>query len=267
MDLGFGNSNQVVGDATAQAILQTTRAQEAAVQAKMEKYDALLESGQDELEILRERRLAQLKKAQAQKQKWREAGHGLYQDLGQGQDSRDVARDFFEESKKSSRLVVHFYRPTTRICDVFHSHLEKLAQQHLETKFVKINVENCDTKDGAGASFLVEKLGIVVMPTLVIVKDRKAVHHVQGFDELGGSTNFSTKALAYILGTHDGLIPKDDEMEMPEELNPDNLAASLNGIRINHKTGAGMGEGGPTSSSIKRGIHDKEYYDDEDEEY
>eukprot|EP00521_Asterionellopsis_glacialis_P004238 CAMPEP_0195266548 /NCGR_PEP_ID=MMETSP0706-20130129/12074_1 /TAXON_ID=33640 /ORGANISM="Asterionellopsis glacialis, Strain CCMP134" /LENGTH=265 /DNA_ID=CAMNT_0040321157 /DNA_START=35 /DNA_END=832 /DNA_ORIENTATION=- len=265
MDLGFGNSNQVVGDATAKALLQSTRVQEAAVQAEMEKYDALLESSQDELEILRERRLAQLKKAQAQKQKWREAGHGLYQDLGQGQDSRDVARDFFEETKQSSRLVVHFYRPTTRICDVVHSHLEKLAPHHLETKFVKLSVENCDTKDGGGASFLVEKLGIVVMPTIVIVKDRKVVHHIRGFDELGGSTNFSTKALAYVLGTHGGLIPKEDEMEMPDELDPDNLAASLNGIRINHKTG--RGEGGPTSSSIKRGIHDKEYYDDEEEEY
>mmetsp|Transcript_22225 Transcript_22225/g.31209 ORF Transcript_22225/g.31209 Transcript_22225/m.31209 type:complete len:265 (+) Transcript_22225:206-1000(+) len=264
MDLGFGNANQIVGDATAKAILNTARVQEAALQDEMAKYDALLESNQDELELLRERRLAQMKKSQAQKQKWREAGHGVYTDLGQGQDARDVAREFFDASKTSQRLVVHFYRPTTRLCDIFHSHLQTLAQQHLETKFVKINVENCDSKDGSGASFLVKQLGIVVMPTLVIVKDRKAVHHIRGFDELGGSTDFTTNALAYVIGSHGGLIPKDDEMEMPDELNPENLAASLNGVRIHHQSGGGIR--GVTSSSIRRGINDKNY-DDEEEEY
>eukprot|EP00957_Ditylum_brightwellii_P014833 1118159-Ditylum_brightwellii.AAC.1 len=55
------------------------------------------------------------------------------------------------------------------------------------------------------------------MPTVLIVKDRKAVHHIRGFDELGGTDDFSTNLLAYVLGEHDGIKRTEDE-EMPEEL-------------------------------------------------
>lgn len=65
-----------------------------------------------------------------------------------------------------------------------------------------------------GAKYLVEKLGIVVMPTLLIVKDRKAEHHIRGFDELGGSEEFTADELAYVLGGHGALTRRDDE-ELP----------------------------------------------------
>jgi hypothetical protein len=130
--------------------------------------------------------------------------------------SRDVAKAFFDASKASSRMVVHFYRPSSRHCDVFHAHLEKLSKQHLETRFCKINVEGCDGPDGGPASYLVEKLGIVCMPTLVLIKDRKAIHHIRGFDELGGTTDFSTRALEYVLA-YCGVLDSDDQ-EIPPEL-------------------------------------------------
>lgn len=41
---------------------------------------------------------------------------------------------FFEAAKKSPRLVVHFYRPTTRYCQTVDAHLERLAARHLETR-------------------------------------------------------------------------------------------------------------------------------------
>ena len=159
-----------------------------------------------------------MKKQYQQKQKYRELGHGTYTELGSGstQDSRDIAKDFFQTSKESERIVFHFYRPSTRYCDVFHAHLAKLAEKHLETKFVKVNVEGCDNNEGSGASFLVERLGIVVMPTLVLVKNRKAFHHMRGFDELGGTEDFSTNMLAHVLGAHGVTDVRDDE-EMDEE--------------------------------------------------
>mmetsp|Transcript_8376 Transcript_8376/g.20153 ORF Transcript_8376/g.20153 Transcript_8376/m.20153 type:complete len:83 (-) Transcript_8376:2895-3143(-) len=49
------------------------------------------------------------------------------------------------------------------------------------------------------------------MPTLLLVKNRKAIHHVQGFDEFGGTEDFSATALAYVLGQHGILDPSDDE--------------------------------------------------------
>lgn len=155
-----------------------------------------------------------MKAAQQQKTKWLENGHGRYEELASGQ-QMDVARAFFDAAKVSHRMVVHFHRSSTRHCDVFHAALEKLASRHPETRFVKINVEGCDDVreggSGVGAKYLVEKLGIVVMPTLLIVKDRKASHQMRGFDELGGKEDFTVNELAYVLGGHGALTRRDDE--------------------------------------------------------
>ncbi len=219
MDLGFGSSNQVLGNQAANSILRATAAQEEAIQSEISKYDSLLDANDTELEKLREKRLAQMKSAAEQRTKWLQNGHGTYDELPTGQHGGDVAKSFFELSKKSSRVVIHFHRPTTRSCDVFHRSLSELAPKHPETKFVKINVEGCDDVreggSGVGAKYLVEKLGIVVMPTLLIVKDRNAVHQIRGFDELGGSEAFSVNDLAYVLGGHGALNRKEDEENPP----------------------------------------------------
>jgi len=215
MELGFGKGNNAVGSAAARAILQTAQAQETALENEMAKYDALLEND-DALEALRAKRIAAMKEEHAKQQKWISLGHGTYSELGEGQNAKDVARDFFDAAKQSERMVVHFYRTSTRLCDVFHKHLSKLAPQHKETRFVKINVENCDN-EGGGAAFLVERLGIVVMPTLVVVKNREAVHHIRGFDELGATEDFSTQALEYVLGIHGGIFQPEGQ-EVPTEL-------------------------------------------------
>ena len=185
---------------------------------------------QDALEDLRQKRIEQMKKQYMQQQKFRHLGHGTYTELGMGstQDSRDIAKDFFRTSKESNRIVFHFYRPSTRLCDIFHAHLAKLAEKHVETKFVKVNVEGCDNNSGGGASFLVERLGVIIMPTLVLVKDRKAFHHIRGFDELGGTEDFSTNMLAHVLGAHGVTDVRDDE-EMSEEFLKER---GINTIRI-----------------------------------
>ena len=90
-----------------------------------------------------------------------------------------------------------------------------LAKQHVETRFIKVHAEK--------APFLTEKLRIVVLPTLAIVKNAKVEDYVVsehilvsrffiyvcnniiiflfffyrkvGFDELGGKDDFSTEDL------------------------------------------------------------------------
>jgi hypothetical protein len=168
-----------------------------------------------------------MKQQQQKRQHWKSLGHGEYTELA----GSDIAKAFFEAAKASSKVVVHFYRPTTDLCDIFHAHLAKLAPQHLETRFLKINVEGCDQGQGGAASYLVEKLGIIIMPTIVVVKDRKVVHHVQGFDELGGNKEFSTSAVEYILGVHGGLHSPED-VEIPAECLPESQRDSVNSIRI-----------------------------------
>jgi hypothetical protein len=228
MDLGFGGDNQQMGTAASLALLRSARAQEEAVNDQLDQYDRLLDDT-DALAQIRAKRLAELKAQHEQKQKWMAAGHGEYQELGGGgQNSSDVAKEFFAANKASENLVVHFYRPSTRLCDVFHAHLQKLAPKHLETRFVKINVENCD-KEGSGASFLVDRLGIVIMPTLLLVKNSRAIHHIRGFDELGSSENFSTNNLAFVLGVHGVLKRTEEEEDSPPVLE------GVNTVRITSK--------------------------------
>lgn len=214
MDLGFDAKNQIVGRATTQAILESTKAQERAIDEELKRYDDLLESNDDELEILRARRLEKMKMAQKRRETWRSNGHGTYVELSEGgQQTDDAAKAFFAAAKVSERMVVHFYRPTTRYCHVFHAHLGKLSETHLETRFCKINVEQTE---GRGVNYLVQKLGIVVMPTLLLVKNGKAIHHIRGFDELGGPDQLDTNVLACILGTHEILTPTEAEREALE---------------------------------------------------
>ncbi len=66
-------------------------------------------------------------------------------------------------------------------------HLGILCKQHFETKFVKIDAEK--------SPFLVDRLKIWMLPTLALIKSEKTVDYVVGFDDLGGSDDFSTDVL------------------------------------------------------------------------
>ena len=236
MDLGFGGANQVVGNVAARVLLESTEAQESALDEELAKYDELL-NDDDALDRLREARLAQLQQQSKQASRWKDAGHGVYTELDS---HHDKAKAFFEAAKQSERLVLHFYRPTTRYCQVFHRHLTELATKHLETRFLKINVEDAQEGRKDGVAYLVDKLGIVVMPTLLLVRKRKAIHHIQGFDELGGSQDFSTQTLEYVLKFHNMLFrgsgggeddDEDFDEEPPEELLL-NSSRGVNSIRL-----------------------------------
>jgi hypothetical protein len=241
MDLGFRENNQNVGSAAANILLQNAVAQERAVENEMRSIDALLQDD-DAILQLRARRIQEMQARQQNVQRWKSLGHGVYNELGggSGQVSGDMAKDFFAASKDSERLVVHFYRPTTRLCDVVHAHLEKLAAQHLETRFTKINVETAE--HGGGAAYLVEKLGIVILPTVLIVRNRQAVHHIRGFDELGGTPDFSMGALARLMGQHDGILLTEEERSEQDEtgLEPQ----GVNSVRITkNRNGGGASSG------------------------
>jgi len=238
--------------AAAQLILQ---AQERAVSEEIVRCDQVLDDDAA-LEQLRAQRLRQLQQQAQQQQQYRQAGHGTYQELGDGcaskQDARDVGRAFFEAAKASERLVVHFYRPCTEYCEVFHKHLEQLAASHLETKFVKLNVQDCDTVAQSGAAFLVERLKVTVMPTLVLICGRQAVHQVRGFDELGGTAEFSQNRLAQVLAAHGVLELRESEQRaLRESSNRSRKNSSgVNSIRV--------------KSGGRRGIYNTE--EDEDHE-
>lgn len=196
-------SSSTHSTATTNAILETATAiQEKAVDDEIHYYDTLLQDD-TALAQLRASRLAQLRASARAQQAYRDAGHGSYDELSsaQQQDTRDLANSFFAATKASPRLVVHFYRPTSPYCDVYHALLRQLAPKFIETRFVRINVEDCDATPQA-VSFLVERLRVRVMPTVVLIRERKVVHQLLGFDEVPGGAKASAKQLARVLHEH-----------------------------------------------------------------
>ncbi|KAK3121249.1 hypothetical protein QOZ80_8BG0649380 [Eleusine coracana subsp. coracana] len=150
-----------------------------AVEDKLDEEIAALDRlDPDDIEALRERRIQQMRRAAERRAKWRAQGHGEYTEVPE--------KDFFSAAKASERLVCHFYRDNWP-CKVLDKHLSILAQQHVETRFIKVHAEK--------APFLTEKLRIVVLPTLAIVKNTKVEDYVVGFDELGSKDDFSTEDL------------------------------------------------------------------------
>ncbi|KAJ4973856.1 hypothetical protein NE237_007030 [Protea cynaroides] len=133
----------------------------------------------DDIDALRERRLQQMKKMAEKRNRWISLGHGEYSEL-------HSEKDFFTAVKASERVVCHFYRENWP-CKVVDKHLNILARRHIETRFVKIHAEK--------SPFLAERLKIIILPTIAIIKNTKVDDYVVGFDEFGGTDEFSTEEL------------------------------------------------------------------------
>ncbi|XP_045203350.2 thioredoxin domain-containing protein 9-like [Mercenaria mercenaria] len=179
-------------------LLQATKVVEQQLDSEIERLDKLDE---DDFEVLRQKRMDALKKAQQQKQEWMSKGHGKYTEVAD-------EKEFFDTCKKSKKVVCHFYRDSTFRCKIVDKHLELLAPKHLETKFIKINAEKC--------KFLVDKLRIVVLPTICIAIDGKTQDYIVGFDDLGGNDEFPTEMLEWRLGRAQVISYQGDLMNPPK---------------------------------------------------
>lgn len=155
-----------------------------------------------------------------QEQVWKHLGHGVYSEISD-------TKEFFEAAKKSQKLIVHFYRSVTPRCQIVDAHFHQLAPKHLEARFVKIDAEK--------SPYLVEKLGIIIMPTIVLVKDGKTEHSIRGFDELGGVDDFSTTDFEYVLSQH-GMIHFDGG-DRSEDISHRFRKAGVNNMRMNVRRG------------------------------
>jgi hypothetical protein len=161
----------------AQQTLSMAQATEKQLDAELR---ALSQLDTNDLEAIRRRRIEEMKQRASKEVMWRSQGHLEYTEL------RDE-KQWFEASKENERMVCHFYRGTTWRCEIIDRHLEAIARKHIETKFCKINAENCP--------FLAEKLNIVLLPTLIMTKDNFVADRIEGFDELGGRDDFTAEVL------------------------------------------------------------------------
>ncbi|KAM3723368.1 Thioredoxin domain-containing protein [Dirofilaria immitis] len=162
-------------------LLKAVTIAEKEVDRQIEKYDNLDEN---DLEAIRQKRLEELKKKQLQRQRWLQNGHGIYEEISD-------ERNFFDATKKSAKVVCHFYLPTTERCKIVDKHLEKIARKYLEIRFIYANAEKFP--------FLTTRLKIRVIPTIVIIIDAKTVDYIRGFDDLGGIDEFRTETLEWRL--------------------------------------------------------------------
>lgn len=202
-----------VMDAVGKSILESALKEEAELDAKLSAMDNVDE---DTFEALRQKRKLQMQKQLRKEADMRQLGHGTYSECTD-------TKDFFNAAKKSNKMVVHFYRPVTARCQIVDAHFEKLAQQHVECRFMKIDAEK--------NPYLVEKLGIVLMPTMVLIKDGKTEHAIHGFDEFGGHDNFTTSDVAYVLGGH-GMLDINKIEDRSEQIAAEQEKSGFNSIRI-----------------------------------
>jgi hypothetical protein len=56
--------------------------------------------------------------------------------------------------------------------------------------------------DAEKSPFLVERLNVWMLPTLVLCKNGKTEHSIVGFDELGGDDDFATETLEYVISKY-----------------------------------------------------------------
>ncbi|XP_075228299.1 thioredoxin domain-containing protein 9 [Lycorma delicatula] len=188
-------------------VLKVAEAVEQQLDSEIQRLDELDSEG---IEKLREERLKQLKKQAQQRQEWIAKGHGEYDELAE-------EKEFFEVTKKSPDMVVHFYKDNTPRCKIVDHHLKILAKKHIEARFIKLNVERCP--------FLTERLRIRVIPTIALVKDSKTKDFVVGFTDLGNCDDFSTDMLEWRIA-QSGVIDYHGDLLTP----PDNRKAGKGSI-------------------------------------
>jgi hypothetical protein len=94
-------------------------------------------------------------------------------------------------------------------CKIVDKHLEILARKHLETKFVKLNVDR--------APFITERLHIKTLPTIALLIDNIVKDKIIGFTDLGNHDDFSTEMLEWRLGRSGVIEYKGDLTTPPEE--------------------------------------------------
>lgn len=194
-------------------LYQAAQVIENAVDQEIAKLDQMDE---DDLEKIRQRRLAELKERANKKEEWLAKGHGIYVEL-------PSEKDFFDVCKQSSNMCVHFFRTTTIRCAIFDKHLSLLAPRHIECRFLKVDVEK--------SPFLVSRLGVRVLPTLILIKDEKVISRVIGFDDLGGHDDFSTEMLEWRLGVA-GVIEYGGDLSQP----PDSMKGKKKNLTFKRST-------------------------------
>ncbi|KAI0269119.1 thioredoxin-like protein [Gloeopeniophorella convolvens] len=128
----------------------------------------------------RERGLKELQREMERLKQMREDMHGKYSEVT---DEKEVIRSTASEPL----CVVHFYHSNFRRCAIMDKHLAALAPKYFSTRFLRVFVER--------VPFLVDRLGIKVLPCVICFVGGVTKERIVGFEELGNVDSFSTATL------------------------------------------------------------------------
>lgn len=134
--------------------------------------------GDNEFDRLKKKRLAAMRQQAAQRQAWRELGHGVYATL-------PSEAGFLQELPKHERAVCHLF-DTSLDCDLLHHHMRALSEVHLETYFCRLDVELAPT--------MMAMISLREMPALLLCKGGKVTGQLTGIDR-----SFTSEGVAYEL--------------------------------------------------------------------
>ena len=145
-----------------------------------EELDRLNNLKDDDLEAIRRKRMAEMRKEAEQKVMWKRNGHGSMQHI--------TEKEFFARAKSCERMVAIMYRAgSSRYADDLVAHISRVAERHLETLFVTLDAEK--------SMFLCTKLQIRILPSLILVKDSEIDRLLLGLDQISSTGKFSTKGI------------------------------------------------------------------------
>ncbi|KAI0677548.1 GTPase inhibitor [Trametes maxima] len=146
----------------------------------------------------REHGMEQLKREMAQLQQAKSDGHGQYREVT---DEKEVIRLSAKPLRNKSRCVIHFFHHKFKRCEIMDKHLARIAPKYFNTLFIRVFVEN--------VPWLVERLGVKVLPCVITFANGVSKDRFVGFEELGNTDQFDTATLEWKL-LNSGVVQKDD---------------------------------------------------------
>mmetsp|Transcript_5544 Transcript_5544/g.5982 ORF Transcript_5544/g.5982 Transcript_5544/m.5982 type:complete len:191 (-) Transcript_5544:84-656(-) len=173
--------------AAEQALLQVAEQIERAIDDEMARMDTM---DDDDILEIRKRRLNQLKEMERRRNEWASKGHGEYHAITD-------PKHFFDAVQASERVVCHFMRRSTTRCRILDERFSQLAKEHFETRFCYVDVERVPS--------LAEKFNVLMLPTVMLVENKNTFHSIIGFDEFGGTDDFTVDTVRRVLA-HYGMV-------------------------------------------------------------
>lgn len=195
-----------------------------------DEFDDLLDD--PEIMKIRNKRLTQMRAEQTHKQELLSKGHGTYNEVLEENFLKEVCNaaalkkadktkytndEDVEEDEVAGCVVCHFFHKDFEKCKVIDKHLQRIAMEHLEAKFIRINAEK--------TPFFVEKLQVRILPCVVMFIDGVAQEgRIMGFEGLADDMpddrkdEFPTSKVKELLGAMGAISYTAPTEEMEEEM-------------------------------------------------